>query len=158
MVSWSMDPSTRTCTRCKRRLPLKDELCQRCHKAAQPVTSVMESESTECYLISEEMKFLTESRPCRKIGGSSMTEREASPMLVRWRSPRKIVVLYDHGAPRVAEDVVEMRQAKRDLIFIRRYPGGREIACPYKREHIVTIEVRTPNTNPERNYALQPGR
>lgn len=87
-----------------------------------------------------------------------MAEHEAPPLLVRWKSPRKIVVLYDHGPARVAEDVTEMRQEERDIVFIRRYPGGREIACPYSRKHIVALEVRTPHTNPERNYALIPGR
>jgi len=104
------------------------------------------------------MRFLKEAKPKRKIGGSSMIEREELPLVVRWKSPRKIVVLYSNGAPRVAEDVAEMRQEEHDIVFVRRYPGGREIECRYKRRHIQTLEVRTPHTNPERNYSLMPGR
>jgi hypothetical protein len=104
------------------------------------------------------IRFLTEQKPNRKLVGSSMAEREALQLIVRCKSPRKIVVLYDCGAPRIAEDVTEMHHEKQHVVFTRRYPGGREIACPSKRNHITAIEVRTPHSNPERNYALQPGR
>jgi hypothetical protein len=55
-----------------------------------------------------------------------MVDREELPLIIRWNSSRKIVVVYSNGVPRLAEDVKEMRQSKRDLIFVRCYPGGRK--------------------------------
>ena len=69
------------------------------------------------------IQFFREVKPNRKVMGSSIKE-EPLPFLVRFRKPMKVVVTYEGGWKRVAEDVVEIQQGRRDVIFLRRYPGA----------------------------------
>lgn len=81
------------------------------------------------------------------------------PLFIAFDTPRKIVVRYKFpGAARCAEDVTEMFVFRNRINFIRRYPFGskgfRSIRCVYKRRSITSLEVRTPKSNPHRNYFL----
>ena len=99
------------------------------------------------------IQFFREVKQNRKVMGSSIKE-EPLPFLVRFRKPMKVVVTYEGGWKRVAEDVVEIQQGRRDVIFLRRYPGGSLIRCPYKNRWITSLHVRTSHQEPERNYYL----
>jgi hypothetical protein len=64
------------------------------------------------------IRFLTEAKNLNpKIMHSSMVEREELPLIVRFKRPMKVVVRYDLWAPRVAEDVLEIREGKRGTSF-----------------------------------------
>lgn len=98
-----------------------------------------------------------ERMPDRKIGGSSM-ERKVLAQHTAFDQPVKVVVSGSGGyRSRTAEDVVAIDLPKEqggDIIFHRRYPGGRIIPSPYRSKNITNIKIRTAHSQPDRNYFL----
>ena len=98
-----------------------------------------------------------ERMPDRKVGGSSI-ERKTLAAHTEFSGPVKVVVSGTGGyRSRTAEDVVAIDLPKEqggDIIFHRRYPGGRIIPSPYRSKNITNIKIRTSHSQPDRNYFL----
>jgi hypothetical protein len=96
-----------------------------------------------------------ERTPDRRVGGSSMESTSIPAGGVTFDKPVRVVVSGKNGyRTRTAEDVVGINVGQKDIVFQRRYPGGRVIPSPYKHKNITNIKIRSSHSNPERNYFL----
>jgi hypothetical protein len=97
-----------------------------------------------------------ERTPDRRVGGSSMESTSIPAEGVTFDKPVRVVVSGKNGyRTRTAEDVVGINVGQKDIVFQRRYPGGRVIPSPYRHANITNIKIRSSHSNPERNYHLQ---